>query len=182
MKNHPWHNVHYGAHAPQQINAIIEISSGSKAKYEVDKTTGLLKLDRVLYTSFQYPINYGFIPQTYAGDGDPLDILVLSQIDIEPLCIVDVIVIGVMRMIDKGADDKIIAVCAQDASVNHYKSITELPQHLLAEIKHFFMHYKELEMQDEAPIIENFYDAPKAFEIINEAINDYKKDILPNIK
>ena len=131
MNNHPWHNVHHGKNAPQEVQAIVEISRGSKAKYEVDKETGLLRLDRVLYTAFYYPINYGFIPQTFAGDGDPLDILVLSQIDIAPLSIVTCKVIGVMRMIDKGADDKIITVCANDASVNHINDISELPLHFM---------------------------------------------------
>ena len=112
MNMHPWHDVSIGEQAPEIVNAIIEIARGSKAKYEVDKQTGLLRLDRVLHAAFYYPINYGFIPQTYAGDGDPLDILVLSQIDFEPLSIVTAKVIGVMRMIDKGEDDKIIAVCA----------------------------------------------------------------------
>jgi inorganic pyrophosphatase len=182
MINHPWHNISYGAKAPHEVQAIVEISKGSKAKYEVDKQSGLLRLDRVLYTAFYYPINYGFIPQTYAGDGDPLDILVLCQADIEPLCIVNCKVIGVMRMIDKGADDKIIAVCANDASVNQYNDISELPQHLLQEIKHFFMRYKELENATTEPVsIEDFHGREKAYEIIQEAIEDYKRDILSTI-
>jgi inorganic pyrophosphatase len=181
LKNHPWHNVHFGNNAPNEIEAIVEISRGSKAKYEVDKATGLLRLDRVLSTSFQYPVNYGFIPQTYAGDGDPLDILVLSQIDIEPLSIVSCKVIGVMRMIDKGMDDKIIAVCANDASVNHYNDIVELPPHFLTELKHFFMHYKELELKNGDVVVEQFYSKEKAYDIILEAIADYKKDILPTV-
>jgi inorganic pyrophosphatase len=179
MKNHPWHDVPYGTHAPQIIEAIIEISKGSKAKYEVDKPTGLLRLDRVLHTAFYYPINYGFIPQTYAGDGDPLDILVLSEVQIEPLCIATAKVIGVMRMIDKGADDKIIAVCANDASVNHYNDISELPPHFILELKHFFMRYKELE--NKTVEVDDFFGKEKAYEIINEAIADYKKDILPTL-
>ncbi len=180
MKNHPWHHVHYGKEAPQIVEAIIEISKGSKAKYEVDKATGLLRLDRVLHTAFYYPINYGFIPQTFAGDGDPLDILVLSEVNIEPLCITTAKVIGVMRMEDKGADDKIIAVCANDASVNHYNDINELPPHFILELKHFFMRYKELE--NKTVKVEDFFGKEKAFEIIEEAINSYKKDILPNLK
>jgi inorganic pyrophosphatase len=181
MNNHPWHNVHHGKNAPQEVQAIVEISRGSKAKYEVDKETGLLRLDRVLYTAFYYPINYGFIPQTFAGDGDPLDILVLSQIDIEPLSIVTCKVIGVMRMIDKGADDKIITVCANDASVNHINDISELPTHFVQELKHFFMRYKELENKADTVQVEEFYGREKAYEIINEAIADYKKDILPSL-
>jgi inorganic pyrophosphatase len=179
MRAHPWHDVEIGADAPQSINAIIEISRGSKAKYEVDKASGLLRLDRVLYTSFYYPINYGFIPRTYAGDGDPLDILVLSQVDIEPLTIVQAKVIGVLRMIDKGADDKIIAVCANDAAVNHYNDIKDLPPHFTEELKHFFMRYKDLEVADVS--INNFGDAALAYDIVTTAISDYQRDILPTL-
>ena len=179
MNNHPWHHVEVGSEAPQIINAIIEISRGSKAKYEVDKKTGLLKLDRVLSTSFQYPINYGFIPQSYAGDGDPLDILVLSQIDIEPLSIVTAKVIGVMRMQDKGADDKIIAVCQNDLSVSHLNDLSEMPEHFIDEIKHFFLRYKELEHKKVS--IKGFFGKEKAYEIIDQALLDYKIDILPKL-
>jgi inorganic pyrophosphatase len=179
MRAHPWHDVEVGADAPKVINAIIEISRGSKAKYEVDKASGLLRLDRVLYTAFYYPINYGFIPRTYAGDGDPLDILVLSQVDIEPLTIVRAKVIGVLRMVDKGADDKIIAVCADDAAVNHYNDLVELPQHFTEELKHFFMRYKDLEAADVT--INNFSGTKLAYEIVEQAITDYKTDILPTL-
>lgn len=180
MSSHPWHQVSIGDKAPEVVNAIIEISRGSKAKYEVDKETGLLRLDRVLHSSFYYPINYGFIPQTYAGDGDPLDILVLSQIDIEPLSIVRAKVIGVMRMIDKGEDDKIIAVCADDISVSHISSLKELPPHLMSEIKHFFEQYKKLEYAD--VVVDQFFDKAKAFEIILKNKGDYQSDILPYLK
>jgi inorganic pyrophosphatase len=180
MTAHPWHEVSAGNETPEIVNAIIEISRGSKAKYEVDKETGLLRLDRVLHAAFYYPINYGFIPQSYAGDGDPLDILVLSQIDIEPLSIVSAKVIGVMRMIDKGTDDKIIAVCNNDISVSHIKSLEELPPHLMDEIKHFFEQYKKLEKAD--VVVDEFFGKEKAYEIINESFADYKKDILPTLK
>ena len=127
---HPWHGVSSGSNAPRIVNAIIEIPQGSRAKYEIDKQSGLLKLDRVIYSSFYYPMNYGFIPRTYGGDKDPLDILVLSSINIQPLCIVEAKVIGVMQMIDAGdADDKIIAVANHDMSVNHINNIEELPKH-----------------------------------------------------
>ena len=117
--NHPWHGVHYGDKAPDTVNAIIEISQGSRAKYEVDKPTGLLRLDRVIYSSFHYPVNYGFIPQTLGQDGDPLDILVLCSQSIQPLCLVESSVIGNMQMIDTGTiDDKIIAVAAKDPDVD----------------------------------------------------------------
>ena len=171
-KNHPWHDISFGDESPQIVQAIIEISRGSKAKYEVDKESGLLKLDRVLHAAFYYPINYGFIPKTYAGDNDPLDILVLSQIDFEPLSIVTAKVIGVMRMIDKGIDDKIIAVCQNDISVSHINSLEELPPHLMSEIKHFFEQYKKLEQTTVK--VDEFYGKEKAYEIINESILEYK--------
>ncbi|MBP6625393.1 MAG: inorganic diphosphatase [Chitinophagaceae bacterium] len=179
MSKHPWHQVKRGEHAPQIVNAIIEISRGSKAKYEVDKDSGLLRLDRVLHSAFYYPINYGFIPQSYAGDGDPLDILVLSQIDIEPLSIVAAKVIGVMRMQDKGIDDKIIAVCADDISVSHINTLDELPPHLTSEIKHFFEQYKKLEHG--SVVVDEFYNQTKAYEIINQSFIDYERDILPTL-
>jgi inorganic pyrophosphatase len=180
LNNHPWHHVSFGEKAPQQVQAIIEISRGSKAKYEVDKPTGLLRLDRVLHSAFYYPINYGFIPQTYAGDGDPLDILVLSQIDIEPLSIVNATVIGVMRMIDKGVDDKIIAVCTNDIAVSHIQSLEELPPHLMSEIKHFFEQYKKLEHTE--VVVDEFFGKEKAYEIILQNIEDYKREIFPTLK
>lgn len=171
-KNHPWHDISFGDESPQIVQSIIEISRGSKAKYELDKESGLLKLDRVLHAAFYYPINYGFIPKTFAGDNDPLDILVLSQIDFEPLSIVTAKVIGVMRMIDKGIDDKIIAVCQNDISVSHINSLEELPPHLMSEIKHFFEQYKKLEQTTVK--VDEFYGKEKAYEIINESILDYK--------
>ena len=120
-------------------NGIIEIPKNSRAKYELDKESGMLMLDRVLYSSINYPANYGFIPKTYCDDGDPLDILVLSQIDIVPMCMVEAKVIGVMRMLDGGEmDDKIIAVAANDMSVNHLNDISELPPHSLLELRSFF--------------------------------------------
>lgn len=179
MTFHPWHGVSYGLEAPHNVQAIIEISRGSKAKYEVDKESGLLRLDRVLHAAFYYPINYGFIPQTYAGDGDPLDILVLSQVDIEPLSIVTAKVIGVMRMQDKGIDDKIIAVCNNDIAVSHISSLEELAPNLMDEIKHFFEQYKKLEHTD--VVVDEFYGKEKAYEIIKEAIEDYKKEIVPKL-
>ncbi|MGB5024377.1 MAG: inorganic diphosphatase, partial [Saprospiraceae bacterium] len=116
----PWHDVSPGEQTPEFVNGIIEIPKGTRAKYEIDKVSGLLKLDRVLYSSVYYPANYGFIPRTLCEDKDPLDILVLSQLEFVPLCLVSAKVIGVMRMSDQGdADDKIIAVCAGDPSVNH---------------------------------------------------------------
>lgn len=172
--NHPWHGVHYGEHAPQNVNALIEIPQGSRAKYEVDKATGLLKLDRVIYSSFHYPVNYGFIPQTLGQDNDPLDILVLCSQSIQSLCLVEANIIGNMQMIDQGqVDDKIIAVASKDPSVNHYQNINDLPQHFLLELRNFFEQYKVLE--NKKVEIDNFQDKETAFRIINEAISFYKE-------
>lgn len=172
--NHPWHGVHYGDGAPRKVNALIEIPEGSRAKYEVDKPTGLLRLDRVIYSSFHYPVNYGFIPQTLGQDGDPLDILVLCSQTIHSLCLVEASVIGNMQMIDQGqVDDKIIAVAAKDPSVNHYQKIDDLPNHFLLELRNFFEQYKVLENKKVA--IDNFQDKDTACRIISEAITFYKE-------
>ncbi|HEV7783671.1 MAG TPA: inorganic diphosphatase [Chitinophagaceae bacterium] len=170
---HPWHGAHYGSNAPSTVNALIEIPQGSRSKYEVDKDTGLLRLDRVIYSSFQYPVNYGFIPQTLGQDGDPLDILVLCSQSIQSLCLVDAHVIGNMQMIDSGqVDDKIIAVAAKDPSVNHITRMEELPHHFFLELKNFFEQYKVLENKKVA--IDNFQDQLIAYRIINEAVTLYK--------
>jgi inorganic pyrophosphatase len=173
MNANPWHDVTFGEEAPGIVNGIIEIPKGSRAKYELDKDSGMLKLDRVLFSSVYYPANYGFIPKTYCDDNDPLDILILSQIDIVPLCIVSAKVIGVMSMIDGGeADDKIIAVAAGDPSVNHINDIAELPQHFISEMRNFFEDYKKLEKK--TVVVEEFQNKELAQEIVRKAIQDYK--------
>lgn len=173
--NHPWHGAHYGEKAPATVNALIEIPQGSRSKYEVDKATGLLRLDRVIYSSFQYPINYGFIPQTLGKDGDPLDILILCSQPIQPMCLVEANVIGNMQMIDQGKkDDKIIAVAAKDPSVNHISRIEELPNHFLQELKNFFEQYKVLE--NKKVEIDEFQEKDMACLIIREAIAYYKEN------
>lgn len=170
--SNPWHSVPTGSDAPHIVNAIIEIPRGSRAKYELDKGSGLLKLDRVLYSSVHYPANYGFIPRTLGDDHDPLDILVLSQIEVQPLCIVRAKVIGVMRMVDSGeGDDKVLAVAADDVSVNHIDSIGQLPSHFHSELRHFFEEYKKLE--NKTVLVEDFQAAELAKEIINTAISKY---------
>jgi inorganic pyrophosphatase len=169
----PWHTVSIGEDVPHIVNGIIEIPKATRAKYELDKESGLLLLDRVLFSSMYYPANYGFIPQTYCDDNDPLDILILSQIDIVPLCIVPAKVIGVMRMLDGGeADDKIIAVAAKDKSVSHINDISELPDHFISEMRNFFEDYKKLE--NKTVIVEEFQNAEVAQKILLQAIQDYK--------
>ncbi|MBK7608452.1 MAG: inorganic diphosphatase [Saprospiraceae bacterium] len=170
----PWHHVSPGNKLYLEINGIIEIPKGTRAKYELDKDSGLLKLDRVLFSSVYYPANYGFIPQSYCDDKDPLDILILSQIDIEPLCIVPAKPIGVMRMLDNGeADDKIIAVAAGDPSVNHINDISELPPHFISEMRHFFEDYKKLE--NKSVVVEDFLDREMAIQIIKDSFKLYQE-------
>lgn len=174
MMTNPWHSVSPGSEVPNVVNAIIEIPKGCRAKYELDKESGLLKLDRVLYSSVYYPANYGFIPQSYCDDHDPLDILVLSQIECVPMCIIEAKIIGVMQMIDGGeADDKIIAVAANDMSVNYINDISELPPHFIDEMRHFFEEYKKLEKK--TVVVEEFQDKAKAEKIIMQSFEDYRK-------
>lgn len=171
---HPWHGAGHGDKAPAFVNALIEIPRGSRCKYEIDKTTGLLKLDRVIYSSFHYPVNYGFIPGTLGHDNDPLDILVMCSESIQPLCLVEATVIGNMQMIDSGEkDDKIIAVATKDPSVNHISNINELPGHFFAVLKNYFEQYKVLE--NKKVNIDEFQDKETAHTIIKEAIGLYKQ-------
>jgi inorganic pyrophosphatase len=171
---HPWHGASYGKKMPEIVNALIEIPQGSRTKYEIDKETGLLKLDRVIHSSFHYPINYGFIPKTLGEDGDPLDILVLCSQSIQPLCLVEAKVIGNMQMIDTGEkDDKIIAVAAKDPSVNHITSIADMPRHFISELRNFFEQYKVLE--EKQVQIEEFQEKEAAYRIIGEAIKLYQE-------
>lgn len=177
MKNHinPWHHVSPGEKTPGIVTGIIEIPQSSRAKYELDKDSGMLKLDRVIYSSMHYPANYGFIPKTYCDDKDPLDIMILSQIKMVPMCLVSAKVIGVMRMLDGGEmDDKIIAVAEHDMSVNHYNDISELPEHFLKELRNFFEDYKKLE--NKTVEVEDFQSAALAREIIAKSFEDYKKE------
>lgn len=174
-KFNPWHSVSPGDNLPEIVNGIIEIPKGTRAKYELDKESGLLRLDRVLYSSMYYPANYGFIPQTYCDDKDPLDILILTQIDVVPLCIVPAKIIGVMRMLDNNeADDKIIAVSAGDPSVNHINDISELPQHFISELRNFFEDYKKLE--NKTVVVEEFFDRKTATNILLDSLKMYKEN------
>lgn len=168
-----WHDIDPGKNSPSVVNSIIEIPKGSKAKYELHKESGLLKLDRVLFSSVHYPANYGFIPQTLCYDNDPLDILVLSQIDINPLCLVETKVIGVMHMVDGNEDDdKVIAVPANDPSLNHINDISELPEHLVNELQNFFEEYKKLEKKEVE--VKGFKNKETALEVIRNSIQMYK--------
>ena len=141
-----WHNIARNRINANDFYAVVEITKGSKMKYELDKETGLLVLDRILYTSTHYPANYGFIPRTLADDGDPMDVLVLSSEPLLPMSLVRCYPIGVITMVDNGKrDEKIIAIPFNDPTYNNYKSITELPGHIFEEMQHFFRVYKELE-------------------------------------
>ncbi len=169
----PWHDVRLGEEAPDIFQAIIEVPKGSKNKYELDKETGLLRLDRVLFSSVHYPANYGFIPRTLCEDNDPLDVLVLGQIQVYPLTIMRVKPIGMMKMLDQGeADDKIIAVHVDDPEYCHYNSINELPPHRMAEVKKFFEDYKSLENKE--VIVSHFLDAMEAKECLEESVKLYQ--------
>lgn len=174
-KSNCWHAVSSGENVPEIVNGIIEISKGSKAKYEIDKESGLLKLDRVIASAVHYPANYGFIPQTYCGDHDPLDILVLCSEKIQPLCLVEAKVIGAMVMIDGGEmDDKIIAVAKNDKNVNYLNDISELPEYTLQEIRVFFEDYKKLEKKKVE--VKEFVNSKKAFEIVHDSIKLYNSE------
>ena len=169
-----WHDIDPKMITSTDFTAVIEIPDGSNCKYELDKHTGFLRLDRILYTSTHYPANYGFIPRTYADDGDPLDVLVLCTEPIHPMTLVQVYPIGVMRMIDGGAlDDKIIAVPFTDPSYNIYHSIDDLPAHIFDEIMHFFTVYKQLENKQTA--VKELFGPKESIEIIEQCIKAYNE-------
>jgi len=167
-----WHDIAPNRITPEDFLAVIEISKNSKNKYELDKETGLIILDRILYTSTHYPANYGFVPRTYADDGDPLDVLVLCSEPIEPLVLVRVYPIGVIIMVDnEETDEKIIAIPFEDPNYNSYRSIDALPNHIVREMQHFFDVYKELE--GKATAISSVGGQKNAIEIVQKAIYSY---------
>lgn len=167
-----WHSLDREMVKPDDFTAVIEISRGSNCKYELDKSTGLLRLDRILHTATHYPANYGFIPRTFADDGDPLDVLVLGNESIQPMTLVQVYPIGVMRMLDGGKlDDKIIAVAFSDPFYRGYTSIDQLPKHVFDEMMHFFSVYKQLESKTTA--VKELQGPETARRIISECIDLY---------
>lgn len=169
-----WHDIDNDRIKKDNFIACIEIPKGSKKKYELDKETGLIILDRILYTSTHYPANYGFIPRTYSNDNDPLDVLVLCSESFDPLVLVKCYPIGVVKMVDdKASDEKIIAVCQNDPSMNEYKDISELPKHNFDEITHFFNVYKSLEGKE--TVVTEVLGRQAAEDIIEEAIKSYNK-------
>lgn len=174
--SHPWHDLPNNpdtAHAA--FNVVIEIPKGSKVKYELDKPTGLLRVDRILYSSVIYPANYGFLPRSYCDDGDPLDVLVLGNEPVQPLSIMVARAIGVMGMADEGREDtKIIAVHVHDPAFQEYTDISQLPHHTLTEISRFFQDYKALE--NKKVIVEEMQGADVALQAVIEAFKMYRRD------
>lgn len=172
---HPWHDIYVDEKiAEDTFPVVIEVPKGSKNKYELDKETGFLRLDRVLYSAVHYPANYGFVPRTYCDDKDPLDALVLSQEPVHPLTIVDARAIGVMRMRDeKGIDDKIIAVNASDPAFKEFRSLAELAPHIVREMRRFFEDYKSLENKE--VVVEAPLDVEEARRVLCEAIDLYRQ-------
>jgi inorganic pyrophosphatase len=172
---HAWHDIYIDdTHLEGGFPSVVEVPKGSKNKYELDKETGFLRLDRVLYSAVHYPANYGFIPRTFCDDDDPLDVLVLCQEPVAPLTIVEARAIGVMRMRDeKGLDDKIIAVCTRDPAFSEYTEHSQLPHHILREIKRFFEDYKTLE--NKQVVVEDFMGPADAIRIVREALSLYRK-------
>jgi len=176
--SHPWHDLSPGKDAPEIVNCVIEIPRGSKVKYELDKDTGLCFVDRILYSSVVYPHNYGFIPKTLCEDGDPLDVLVLMQEPVVPMCFLRAKPIGVMQMLDQGEqDDKIIAVHADDPEFRHFTDISQLPQHRLAEIRRFFEDYKKNEHKEVR--VDEFLGSDLAIQVVKDALNMYQDNYVP---
>lgn len=172
---HPWHDVEIGEDAPIVVNALIEVPKGSNIKYELHKPSGLIKVDRMLFSSVHYPANYGLFPQTYYDDHDPLDVLVLGQEPVVPLSIMRAKPIGLMKMVDQGLlDDKVIAVHFDDPEYAHYESIDDLPPHRLTQVKRFFEDYKILEKKEVS--VEGFLGPEAAHEAIRRAMRLYQEN------
>ncbi len=175
--HHPWHDISPGEEAPKIVNAIIEIPRDSQLKYELDKESGILKLDRFLYSAVYYPGDYGFIPQTLWEDGDPMDIIILTNKPVYPLTLVRARVIGVIRMIDdEELDDKIIGVYESDPRYSEYNNLRDIPRHVIAELKHFFETYKELQLQGEKVSVPEILGREHAWKDIKISAEKYKKN------
>ena len=172
--SHPWHDITPGGHLPKEFRTVIEIPLGSSVKYELDKPSGLIRMDRLLYSAVYYPANYGFIPQTLAEDDDPLDVLVLSQEAVAPLTVMSARAIGLMTMIDAGKKDhKIIAIATGDPEFNAYHEASELPQHRLLVLRRFFQDYKKLE--EKAVEVEEIVSVSAAYPVIEDALHRYSE-------
>ncbi len=174
--HHPWHDISSGDESPKVVNAIIEIPRDSQLKYELEKESGILKLDRFLYSAVHYPGDYGFIPQTLWEDGDPMDIIILTNKPVYPLTLVSARVIGVIRMIDNNElDDKIVAVYDRDPRYSEYKSLKDIPKHIVVELKHFFETYKELQLQSKEVSVPEILDREKAWKDIEISEEKYRR-------
>jgi inorganic pyrophosphatase len=171
---HPWHEIPIGEEAPETFNVVIEVPQGSKVKYELEKDTGLMMVDRVLHTSMVYPWNYGFIPQTLAEDEDPLDAIVLMQAPVEPMTLLEVRPIGILHMVDEGENDEnIVCVLADDPQFNSYTNVNELPEHMWEEMQHFFDNYKELEGKETS--VHGVAGPEEAKEYLQDSISRYNQ-------
>lgn len=170
--SHPWHDLSPGENLPREFNAIIEIPLGSNIKYELDKASGMIRVDRILYSAVFYPANYGFIPQTLAEDGDPLDVLVLCQEPVVPLTVIHARTIGLMTMIDSGLKDhKVIAVATRDPEFSEYHRMEQIPHHRRLMLRRFFQDYKELE--GKAVEVDDILPAQDAYPVIEAALRRY---------
>ncbi len=172
--SHSWHDITAGEHLPEEFNSVVEIPLGSSVKYELDKKTGLIRMDRLLYSAVYYPANYGFIPQTLAEDDDPLDVLVLAQEAVAPLTIIPARAIGLMTMMDTGKKDhKIIAVATSDPEFNGYHEASQLPPHRLRVLRRFFQDYKQLEKK--IVEVEEIAPVEMAYPVIEDALHRYSE-------
>jgi inorganic pyrophosphatase len=176
--SHPWHDIDVGSDAPDVFESIIEIPQGGKVKYELDKESGMLRVDRMLHSSVVYPANYGFIPRSYADDGDPLDVLVLAQEAVDPLSILRARPIGMMSMLDENEKDaKVICIHTHDPAFNDYCHIKELPNHRLRELRRFFQDYKALE--EKTVQVQDFSGPDRAKDVVGNALERYGDKIVP---